>query len=936
MEISFFVRANNSPAILSNGMMGIRVVMCLLLVFVLVQGVQAAESYGFVTKWGTQGTGDGQFTQPTGVAVDSSGNVYVADTQNFRVQKFSPDGTFLTKWETPGMTPAGVAVDSSGNVYAIQFSEIRKFSPTGTLLMTWGSEGNGDGQLYFASGVAVDPSGNVYVTEGGNNRIQKFSSGGTFLTKWGTQGTGDGQFQNPFSSAADSSGNVYVADTQNNRIQKFSSGGTFLTKWGGLGSWSYDGEFSIPTGVAVDSSGNVYVADTLNNRIQKFSSTGSFLTKWGSEGSGDGQFSHPHGVAVDSSGNVYVADTQNNRIQKFAIQAVPQTITPTPTPTPTTVPTTVPTKFSTTVPTPSVTAKPPFIAINPLTDKYAGDKFTITAETNLAVGEEVVIRIYSATFIPTAKTPGSDDSGTTGTVKVIKGDSGQNRISFDVDTSTLKPDEYVVTAETVNGHVTSTAQFSVLTGGAAPTVVLTTTVPRTTLTTQAVPTPSPTTTVSPPSPGIDLSGYYGIILIIVVIIVIAGAGFYVVSARKEKQPHVIPGPPAKTATTIPRTPQPMPPSPLPRRTSDVTFIPPDNPKQLPQELSDRYTDIELIGKGGFARVFKAKRKDNTPVAVKIPISIDAETGKTFIAELQNWTKLDHPNIVRVFDYNIMPLPYFEMELCDRSLAGVKKPLDCEEAAWIVFHICEGLKYAHARSIAHRDLKPENILLKDNLPKISDWGLSRIISKSTSTTSGSSFTPYYAAPEQVNNRPKDERTDIWQLGIILYELTTGILPFQGDSVVEIVVNISTKSYTQPSALNPDTLTLEPIIRLCLEKDPDQRFQTVTALQKSLGMYLRKNYADLFRQSISAKDTRRSAYYVGDLIIVNLIIGDLNAAYKYSTDLVEYTQGDVKDLARELCGQLEIRIQNNITEVPDELIKNAEFVIHKVRMGFNKQG
>ncbi|MCX5853089.1 MAG: serine/threonine protein kinase, partial [Deltaproteobacteria bacterium] len=101
---------------------------------------------------------------------------------------------------------------------------------------------------------------------------------------------------------------------------------------------------------------------------------------------------------------------------------------------------------------------------------------------------------------------------------------------------------------------------------------------------------------------------------------------------------------------------------------------------------------------------------------------------------------------------------------------------------------------------------------------------------------------------------------------------------------------------------------------------------------LGLYLRQNYAEMFKQSVTAHDIRRSAYYVGDLIIVNLIIGDLTTAYKYSTDLEEYAKGDAKALAHEFCDQLYIRIQNNVTEVPDELIKKAEFVVHKVLMGF----
>ncbi|MCX6690883.1 MAG: serine/threonine-protein kinase, partial [Methanoregula sp.] len=182
---------------------------------------------------------------------------------------------------------------------------------------------------------------------------------------------------------------------------------------------------------------------------------------------------------------------------------------------------------------------------------------------------------------------------------------------------------------------------------------------------------------------------------------------------------------------------------------------PLTPKQLPPELSDRYSESEFIGKGGFARVFKAKRKDGKYVAVKVPISLDASTGKSFIAEMQNWTKLSHPNIVRVFDYNIMPMPYFEEELCDSALGDQNKPIESEAAAWILFNICEGLKFAHAQKIIHRDLKPQNILLKNGVPKISDWGLSRIISVATTTTA-MSFTPSYAAPEQIGNKVKDER------------------------------------------------------------------------------------------------------------------------------------------------------------------------------------
>jgi len=305
----------------------VKILLCILLVLVLVQGVQAAETYQFVTKWGTPGSGDGQFQNPRGIAVDSSGNVYVVDAANYRIQKFDSTGKFLAKWGTPmyGNGWSGpssyVAIDSSGNVYVTNpgLHWITKFSSNGTLLAKWGTPGSGDGQFSYPEGVAVDSSGNVYVAEYGNNRTEKFSSDGTFLTKWGTPGSGDGQFSYPEGIAGDSSGNVYIADTNNHRIQKFDSTGKFLTKWGTEGSG--EGQFYYPYGVAVDMSGNVYVADTHNARIQKFSSDGTFLTKWGSRGSGDGQFSGPYYIASDSIGNIYVVDddyNDNQRIQKFS------------------------------------------------------------------------------------------------------------------------------------------------------------------------------------------------------------------------------------------------------------------------------------------------------------------------------------------------------------------------------------------------------------------------------------------------------------------------------------------------------------------------------------------------------------------------------------------------------------------------------------------
>ena len=286
--------------------------------------VAVADPPVFNTTWGTYGSGNGQFDYPQAVAVDGDGNVYVADTYNYRVQKFTAAGTYVAQWGAPGSgngqlfsRPSGVAVDGNGNVYVADTgnNQIQKFTAAGAYVTRWGTTGSGNGQFDLPEGVAVDGNGNVYVADTYNNRIQKFTAAGTYVAQWGTLGSGDVQFDGPQGVAVDGDGNVYVADTFNNRIQKFTAAGMYVTQWGTYGS--DDGEFEHPEELAVDGNGNVYVADTYNNRIQKFTASGTYLTRWGTYGIGEGDFEDPEGVAVDGNGNVYVADTYNNRIQKF-------------------------------------------------------------------------------------------------------------------------------------------------------------------------------------------------------------------------------------------------------------------------------------------------------------------------------------------------------------------------------------------------------------------------------------------------------------------------------------------------------------------------------------------------------------------------------------------------------------------------------------------
>jgi serine/threonine protein kinase/Flp pilus assembly protein TadD len=354
-------------------------------------------------------------------------------------------------------------------------------------------------------------------------------------------------------------------------------------------------------------------------------------------------------------------------------------------------------------------------------------------------------------------------------------------------------------------------------------------------------------------------------------------------------------------------------------------------RSIPPEMTEKYVESEFIGKGGFARVFKAKRRDGALVAVKVPIDLDESTGKSFLAEMQNWTKFSHPNIVKIYDYNIMPLPYFEEELCDSSLDKIQKPIDSSKAAWIIFNICEGLKYAHARQVIHRDLKPQNILLKNGIPKISDWGLSKVVSDSTSSMTAA-FTPYYAAPEQVTNKPKDQRTDIWQVGVILYELVTSSLPFTGDSMLEILATIPTQDPVPPGNINPEAKKIEPIILRCMEKDPAKRYPSVIDLQKDLAIFLKMDFKESLQMSIGSKNIRQTAILTSQLLLTYLKSGDLHEAYKYATDLVNYSEGEIKVQVNELSEQLRMRIDYDSNDVPDEIIKAADLIAHKIGIGF----
>jgi sugar lactone lactonase YvrE len=227
---------------------------------------------------GGRGTGKGEFDLPVGMAVDRNGNFLVADTNNGRIEKFSPTGTFLDiigiKGSGKGQlgAPNGVAVDQTGDIYVADASNhrVQKLSADGKLIAEWSGPGAG---FYGPRRIAVGPDDSIYVVDQGHTRIVKFKPDGQVLTIWGSKGTGDGQFDDPASVAVDPTANkVYVADPCNKRIQVFDSDGKFVTKWI-VPEWR--GPYSFED-LAIDSKGGrLYASSTRMGTVLVFDLNGN-------------------------------------------------------------------------------------------------------------------------------------------------------------------------------------------------------------------------------------------------------------------------------------------------------------------------------------------------------------------------------------------------------------------------------------------------------------------------------------------------------------------------------------------------------------------------------------------------------------------------------------------------------------------------------------
>ncbi len=285
--------------------------------------------------WGSQGTAPGQFQTPRAVAAAPDGSIYVADTLNHQIQMLDAEGQPVLAWGSFGDVakgtgeagqfnePWGIAVGPDGSVYVSDTwnHRIQKFSATGQFLTTWGTFGQAETPTSFwgPRGIAVDGQGRVFVSDTGNKRIVVFDSGGGYITQVGETGYEDGKFDEPVGVAVGPQGRLYVADTWNQRVQWFDERAPGLWVYGGqwpIVGW-YGQSLENKPYIAVSAEGDVYVSDPEGYRILRFTAEGEFVAVWGDYGTGAGQFGLPAGIALDPSGRLLVVDAANGRVMAF-------------------------------------------------------------------------------------------------------------------------------------------------------------------------------------------------------------------------------------------------------------------------------------------------------------------------------------------------------------------------------------------------------------------------------------------------------------------------------------------------------------------------------------------------------------------------------------------------------------------------------------------
>ena len=312
-----------------------------------------------------------------------------------------------------------------------------------------------------------------------------------------------------------------------------------------------------------------------------------------------------------------------------------------------------------------------------------------------------------------------------------------------------------------------------------------------------------------------------------------------------------------------------------------------------QLLDGRYELLEVIGTGGMAVVYKARcHRLNRLVAVKVlkdEFSADEDFLRRFRAEGEAVAMLSHPNIVQVFDVSASEdANYIVMELIDgislKQYMEVKGILNWKETLHFATQIAKGLEHAHSRGIVHRDIKPHNVMvLKNGSVKVMDFGIAQVMNKSNTLTKEALGSVHYISPEQAKGSFTDSRSDIYSLGVVMFEMMTGRPPYDGDSPVAVAIQHINGGAPRPTSLNPNIpVGMEQIIMKAMALEPKDRYSSATELLSDLEEF-RKNPALTFDYHVPIGDDTK-------------IITPISAKPKTTAERVAQAKGGVKSNGR----------------------------------------
>jgi len=285
----------------------------------------------------------------------------------------------------------------------------------------------------------------------------------------------------------------------------------------------------------------------------------------------------------------------------------------------------------------------------------------------------------------------------------------------------------------------------------------------------------------------------------------------------------------------------------------------ETPKGISEKSTDhltltqfgRYKILELIGKGGMGTVYKGLDPVLDRLVALKTIRLDfavsaeevSELKERLVREAKAAGKLSHPNIVTIYDVGEQEgLQYIAMEYLSgytlESFIKKKKELNYRIVAKILMQVCAALNYAHQKGIVHRDIKPANIMLLENFAvKVMDFGIARLQASSLTQSNVTLGTPHYISPEQLEGKPADKRSDIFSLGVVIYEFLTGEKPFKGESISSLMYNILNNTPPLPSALDErNPLVFDQIVSKAMAKNPEERYQKAEEIEKTLREFI----------------------------------------------------------------------------------------------------